>query len=69
MPEREKRVETFLVEYVCDECGRGEMVGTGLTKTVDPPLFEHKCNNCGFTADYRGVHYPGYRYKVDGKVV
>jgi hypothetical protein len=45
MPERETPVETFLVEYDCDNCGT-PIVFEGIVYTVNPPIYPHYCPNC-----------------------
>ena len=33
--------------YFCDHCGDGELFHTGEVLTVYPPLYPHRCDNCG----------------------
>jgi len=47
MGERKFEVKTFGVDYICDDCNSGLMEYTGTMLTVNPPLFQHKCNSCG----------------------
>lgn len=35
------------VNYICDSCKTGKMLPTGIALTSMPPLFQHKCDNCG----------------------
>lgn len=56
-----KLINSKLVEYQCDECGDGKMLPTGNIFTSYPPLYEHKCNNCGFITNFR-VQYPHVEY-------
>ena len=58
MPERISKVETVLVEMVCEQCGEGMMVAKGDVLLSNPPQYRHICNNCGFTTYYTGVTYP-----------
>lgn len=46
----EVRSKAYLqrVKYVCDKCALGDMIVTGKVLEVYPPLYEHKCNHCGF---------------------
>jgi hypothetical protein len=61
MSERTYEVRTFGVDYICDKCERGVMNQTGKMFFVDPPLFVHKCSNCGdetgFTEQYPTVRF------------
>ena len=43
------------LEYVCDEC-EGNVVSTGTVFTVNPPLYEHKCEGCGTMYKFRKVY-------------
>ena len=35
------------VDYTCDSCKTGKMLPTGIALTCFPPLYQHKCDNCG----------------------
>ena len=50
---RETLVNTYEVDYICDECGKGKMYPTGSLKTVMPPIYTHVCSNreCMANAD------------------
>ena len=47
MTEKAKRMQAFTIDYQCDECGKGWMRATGVMLTVDPPLYPHRCTDCG----------------------
>lgn len=62
MSELVAEVKTLLVYMKCDECGEGLMEPHGnIVLSVDPPLYPHKCNNCGHVENYR-VGYPYTRF-------
>lgn len=68
MAEKERPVETFLVEYYCDGEGCNgkvqpdEINGSSIVLTVHPPRFKHKCTECG--KEYQFTHkYPYTSYK------
>lgn len=45
------------IEYICDSCKVGEMKPTGIMLTCEPPLYQHKCTNCGEINSFRN-NYP-----------
>lgn len=53
--------KSFMVIQKCDKCGVGRMERCGnIVLTSEPPLYPHKCNNCGHEEAYT-VIYP-YQY-------
>jgi predicted RNA-binding Zn-ribbon protein involved in translation (DUF1610 family) len=64
MSETLKPMRVFLVEYVCDKCGEGEMMHGNVSITTNPPLYPHMCTKCGHTENFRSI-YPGYRYSEE----
>lgn len=56
MPEKETEVKTYSVDYVCDSCGKGRMIPTGVCYDMYPPLYPHYCSDCDKKGDF------GYRY-------
>ena len=53
--------KTLVVDMVCDKCGKGRMVPHGnITLTSYPEQYPHKCENCGYTANY-DVRYPYHK--------
>ena len=67
MPEQEWEVQTIKVQYVCDSCGNGHMVPTGLCLNSFPPKYPHTCNNCDqkqmFSERYPCMRYPCMRVR------
>lgn len=47
MAEKKIKVKVYQVTYICDACGVGEMVPTGVALMSNPPQYPHKCNKCG----------------------
>lgn len=45
-----------VVNYNCDSCKTGKMLPTGISLTCDPPLFQHKCDNCGEINSFHHVY-------------
>ena len=63
MSEKDTEVKTIMVEYVCDKCERGTMGKDGnVVLTRLPPLFPHKCSNCGHEQNFKTL-YPTIRYR------
>lgn len=58
MTEKATKVETFRIEYICDECGKDSMKWNGITLTSNPPQFPHRCPTCGADKTFMAVHYP-----------
>lgn len=42
-----KEVKTVLVDYSCPNCEIGFMRPGGICFPVNPPIYQHVCNNCG----------------------
>ncbi len=47
MPEVKQEVNTYLIRYLCDECGKGTLNPTGIALTSYPPQYPHICDKCG----------------------
>ena len=67
MGEKRVKVETFLVNYFCDNCDT-VIKTSGLVFATSPPIHEHKCPNCGRIYEFRGKSYPTQvlHYNEDG---
>lgn len=51
-------VKILLIHNVCDKCENGLMEPYGDTALMsNPPKYQHKCTNCGFT-DFYTTRYP-----------
>lgn len=61
MPETEKPVQTFQVDYLCDECGE-PMRSDGRCLTSYPAQYPHVCRN-GHTKTFSGATYPRFTHK------
>lgn len=59
--EKVARVDTLVVDNICDECKEGVMRPTGEVLQSNPPQYVHKCVKCGHTANY-GIAYPTSKY-------
>ncbi len=55
MSEVRSEVRTYITNYVCDDCGTGEMNPNGVVTELT--LYEHICANCGAKATFP-VQYP-----------
>jgi ribosomal protein S27AE len=64
MPETTNPVSSLLISYVCDECGQGGMVATGVTQEPWPAKYEHICDNCGAVA-ILAESYPRIDYEPE----
>lgn len=54
-------VNTYNVDYICDKC-EGEMVAEDFYYASFPPLFPHKCVECGHKIKLRS-QYPKTIYR------
>ena len=63
--ENRTEVKTFKVSYICNNCGEGEMIDTGVVLTRNPMSYKHRCNKC-FDIQYFPVKYPVIRYESIG---
>ena len=62
MTERTYELRAVGVDYLCDACGDGVTVATGLMLPTDPPKWPHQCNKCGHTANLE-QKYPTVRFE------
>lgn len=46
MSESKKLVRTYEIDYMCDVCGIGRVLPTGICYTTFPPKFPHECSHC-----------------------
>lgn len=58
MSETTEEVKTFKVSMKCDKCGKGfmKLIG-GTALPSDPPLYKHRCTECGHEEFYQ-KEYP-----------
>lgn len=65
MAEVKNKVQTYIINYVCDECYDGNMERDGnIVLTSNPPLFPHKCNRCGYKMNFIDT-YPKFVYEYE----
>ena len=58
MAEMVAEVKILTVYMKCDKCGNGLMERSGnMIFMSEPPLYPHKCNNCGYEENYP-ICYP-----------
>jgi hypothetical protein len=55
--EIKKEVKTYKVEMCCDKCDSGKMLPTGRSFLTHPMQYQHACDKCENTEDFR-VIYP-----------
>lgn len=51
-------------EYICPVCMGGYMKQTGTLFLTNPPIYEHTCENCGQTQEFK-KQYPSIEYEED----
>lgn len=54
LPER-ILLSSYEVKYICDRDG-AEMLHTGVMLASNPPLYPHKCKECGNTKNLSEIH-------------
>lgn len=64
MPEERVHITPVKVIMRCGLCGRGQMISTGVMFTMDPPMHEHKCDECMSVTNENRV-YPDIRFEED----
>lgn len=60
--EKKIKVDTYIINFMCEKCKVGSMVSSGIILTSDPPKYEHRCNKCGIKENY-DIRYPDIRYE------
>jgi len=40
------------IDYICDRCKEGSMLGTNVANLSNPPQHIHRCDVCGWTAAF-----------------
>lgn len=63
MAEIRMEVRAVQISLICDECGTGEMIPTGVALMSSPPQYPHVCSNCGASINVRGKRYPFIDYE------
>lgn len=58
----ETPMQPVKVDYVCDACNTGHMRSTGEHLTSNPPIYPHRCDNCGEFKSFNRC-YPYITYK------
>lgn len=54
-----KPVQMVVIEYICDECGKGKMKQKGHPKRREIPWqYPHQCDNCGHWQFFDEPPYP-----------
>lgn len=68
MSEIKQQVNTFMVNYFCDNCKKGYMIFTGKQRAaaVKHNVFYliHKCSNCGKIKEFENKKFPYQQYEV-----
>jgi len=57
MAEIKQNITPVKRDYVCDECGEGNMRPTGMALTSHPVQYPHVCDKCGASQTFY-VNYP-----------
>jgi hypothetical protein len=52
MSETYSLVRVRRIDYICDRCKEGCMVGTNVANLTHPPQHIHRCDVCGWTAAF-----------------
>lgn len=63
MPETQTKVESYKVDYLCDECNEGYMRFNGIALTSNPLQYPHTCEKCKACKTFRIV-YPSIGYRT-----
>jgi len=49
------------VRLMCSHCPKGEMIPTGRTLLMSPPIYPHECTDCGHMEKHKRC-YPFIEY-------
>ena len=61
--EQEKEVKSYQINYICDKCGKGKMIATGMSMHCgNYSSHEHICDECGVRENL-DKKYPAIRYE------
>ena len=67
MSEKDFEVKTLKVHYICDECGKGELLPTGTCFPTNPPMYPHLCSNTSCNSGRTfNIQYPTIKYTEVG---
>lgn len=66
MTEVRYEVQTFVTEYICDECGEGKMRPISKVLLTKPPRYPHRCMKCNAMKTFTGEPYPRTHYERIG---
>jgi RNase P subunit RPR2 len=61
MPEHRVDVKPVKVKMLCEHCTMGYLYSNGIRLPINPPLYVHTCENCGF-GKYFEKEYPYIEY-------
>lgn len=68
MAEIKQKVNTFMINYICDDCKKGYMIFMNKQRqaAIQRNLFYliHKCSNCGKIFEFENNKYPYQQYEV-----
>ena len=52
MSETRSMMRAHRIDYICDRCSEGCMVGTNVANLSHPPQYIHRCEVCGWTTAF-----------------
>ena len=75
MPEVKQQVNTYMINFLCDDCQKGYMMFTGNRRPVAIQVREksvngtksyliHKCSSCGKIKEFDNKKYPSKMYET-----
>jgi hypothetical protein len=64
MSETRSMMRAHRIDYICDRCSEGIMVGTNVANLTHPPQYIHRCDICGWTAAFTKI-YPHVEYLME----
>lgn len=62
--ELRKELTPYRVYRLCPQCG-GTMKWVSATITGNPPLYPHRCKDCGYEETYMGKSYPCIEFREE----
>lgn len=61
MSEQKISVTTYQLNYQCDNCKAANLVPSGTTLEINPPIYVYNCPNCQVTVNLNKI-YPSIIY-------
>ena len=62
--EEKTKINSYQINYWCDDCHDGKMISTGQTLLIHPPRYMHECEKCGTKKNFK-KKYPHLHHETE----